>query len=132
LTRRPTWVMTLPMRLTLRRQTSTAVTKRNLIIIHRGREYEQDFKEIAPVALDKNITIYTLSTLSSAQPPPSMWLWRSRYRHSRRPLALQGKSQKRWMVSRKGRATLILKNDKGSLRCIHSHLSMEPGIPLDE
>jgi hypothetical protein len=77
------------------------MTKRNLIIIRRGREYEQDFKEIAQkaFALDKNITIYTLSTLSSAQPPPSMWLWRSQHRHPRRPLAFQGKSQKRWMVS---------------------------------
>jgi hypothetical protein len=50
------------------------MTKRNLIIIHRGREYEQDFKEIAQkaCALDKNITIYALSTLSSAQPSPSV------------------------------------------------------------
>ena len=30
---------------------------------------------------------------------------------------------------RKGRATLILKQERGELRCIHSHLSMEPGIP---
>lgn len=53
------------------------MTKRNLIIIHRGREYEQDFKEIAQKAsaLDKKITIYALSTLSSAQLPPSVWLW---------------------------------------------------------
>ena len=34
----------------------------------------------------------------------------------------------RW-YRRKGRATLVLKDGKDGLRCIHSHLSMEPGIP---
>lgn len=30
---------------------------------------------------------------------------------------------------RRGRATLILRDGEDGLRCIHSHLSMEPGIP---
>jgi ketosteroid isomerase-like protein len=41
----------------------------------------------------------------------------------------RGRAKNGGWYPRKGRATLILKNDKGSLRCIHSHLSMEPGIP---
>jgi ketosteroid isomerase-like protein len=30
---------------------------------------------------------------------------------------------------RRGRATLVLKHTPGGYRCIHSHFSMEPGIP---
>lgn len=41
----------------------------------------------------------------------------------------QGKAGKNGFYQRRGRATLILRNEKGGLRCIHSHLSMEPGIP---
>ena len=53
------------------------MTRRNLIIIHRGPEYEQDFKEIARkvFALDKQITIYTLAATSMSQFPASVWLW---------------------------------------------------------
>lgn len=45
-------------------------------------------------------------------------LWRSRR-----------KARHRGSYDRKGRATLILKAEKSGLQCIHSHLSMEPGIP---
>jgi ketosteroid isomerase-like protein len=41
----------------------------------------------------------------------------------------RGKTKDGGWYRRKGRATLVLKKAKGSLRCIHSHLSMEPGIP---
>ena len=41
----------------------------------------------------------------------------------------RGKTKDGVWHRRKGRATLVLKKAKGSLRCIHSHLSMEPGIP---
>ena len=41
----------------------------------------------------------------------------------------KGKTGDGGWYPRKGRATLILKEEKGKLRCIHSHLSMEPGIP---
>jgi ketosteroid isomerase-like protein len=45
--------------------------------------------------------------------------WRSR-----------GKDGDAGWYPRKGRATLVLKKEKDEpLRCIHSHLSMEPGIP---
>ncbi len=52
------------------------MTRRNLIIIHRGPEYEQDFKEIARkvFALDKSITIYTLAATSMSQLQASVWL----------------------------------------------------------
>jgi ketosteroid isomerase-like protein len=45
-------------------------------------------------------------------------LWRSK-----------GKNKNGGWYRRKGRATLVLKDGKDGLRCIHSHLSMEPGIP---
>lgn len=41
----------------------------------------------------------------------------------------KGKTKNGGWYRRKGRATLVLKNEKSGLRCIHSHLSMEPGIP---
>ncbi len=41
----------------------------------------------------------------------------------------RGKTTKDGWYRRKGRATLVLKDGKDGLRCIHSHLSMEPGIP---
>jgi ketosteroid isomerase-like protein len=41
----------------------------------------------------------------------------------------QGKAGKDGFYQRRGRATLVLRNQKNGLRCIHSHLSMEPGIP---
>lgn len=41
----------------------------------------------------------------------------------------RGKTKDGGWYRRKGRATLVLKKARGSLRCIHSHLSMEPGIP---
>jgi ketosteroid isomerase-like protein len=41
----------------------------------------------------------------------------------------QGKKGKDGFYQRRGRATLILRSEKDGLRCIHSHLSMEPGIP---
>ncbi len=53
------------------------MTKRNLILIHRGPEYEQDMKEIGrkAFALDKEITIYALAAASASQLPASAWLW---------------------------------------------------------
>jgi ketosteroid isomerase-like protein len=41
----------------------------------------------------------------------------------------KGRTKDGGWYPRKGRATLILKEEKSGLRCIHSHLSMEPGIP---
>lgn len=51
--------------------------KRNLILIHRGPEYEQDFKEIARkvMAIDKGIAVYTTASSSLAQLPSLAWLW---------------------------------------------------------
>jgi hypothetical protein len=53
------------------------MAKRNLILIHRGPEYEQDFREIARkvTAIDKDITDYTLASSSMAQLPSLAWLW---------------------------------------------------------
>lgn len=50
--------------------------RRNLILIHRGREYEQDFKEIAQkiIAIDKGINVITLSP-TAAQLPALAWTW---------------------------------------------------------
>lgn len=51
------------------------MTKRNLILIHRGPEYEKDFDEIAVRvnALDKDITIYHLPSSLQAELPVSAW-----------------------------------------------------------
>lgn len=53
------------------------MAQRNLILIHRGPEYEQDFKEIAQkvTAIDKAITVYTLPNSSLAQLPSLAWMW---------------------------------------------------------
>lgn len=53
------------------------MAKRNLILIHRGPEYEQDFKEIARkvTAIDKGVTVYALANNSMAQLPPLAWMW---------------------------------------------------------
>src|SRR5829696_6775193 len=53
------------------------MTRRNLILIHRGQEYEQDFKEISEkiFALDPNITIYSIATGSTDQLPEAAWKW---------------------------------------------------------
>lgn len=51
------------------------MTKRNLILIHRGPEYQQDFDEIASKvnALDKNITVYHLPFGLDAELPKHAW-----------------------------------------------------------
>ncbi len=51
------------------------MTKRNLIIIHRGPEYEQDFDEIAAKtnALDGDITVYHLPANYRGELPISAW-----------------------------------------------------------
>lgn len=41
----------------------------------------------------------------------------------------KGKAKDGGWYARKGRATLVLKREKDEFRCVHSHLSMEPGIP---
>jgi len=53
------------------------MAKRNLILIHRGPEYEQDFKEIARkvTAIDKGITVYALANSSMTQLPSLAWMW---------------------------------------------------------
>jgi hypothetical protein len=53
------------------------MAKRNLIIVHRGPEYEPDFKEIAKKigAIDKDIVIYALANHSTAQLPSMAWIW---------------------------------------------------------
>lgn len=51
------------------------MTKCNLIIVHRGPEYEPDFDEIAAKvnALDKNITVYHLPASLKTELPESAW-----------------------------------------------------------
>ena len=51
------------------------MTKRNLILIHRGPEYEADFEEIARKvnALDRDITVYHLPASLRAELPVSAW-----------------------------------------------------------
>ncbi|HUQ36875.1 MAG TPA: hypothetical protein VM144_10920 [Aestuariivirga sp.] len=51
------------------------MTERNLILIHRGLEYERDFDEIADkvFALDGSITIYSLGSRYTVQLPDSAW-----------------------------------------------------------
>lgn len=51
------------------------MTRRNLILIHRGPEYERDFEEIAQKvnALDRKITIYQLSAGFRAEMPAGSW-----------------------------------------------------------
>jgi hypothetical protein len=51
------------------------MTRRNLIIIHRGSEYERDFDEIAAKvnSLDRNITVYHLPDHLKAELPISAW-----------------------------------------------------------
>ncbi len=50
--------------------------RKNLILIHRGPEYEKDFKEIARkiAAIDKDIAIFVLSHASTAQLPGLVWM----------------------------------------------------------
>jgi hypothetical protein len=52
------------------------MTNRNLILIHRGREYENDFEKIANkvFALDEDITTYIAPPLSDGQLPEKAWL----------------------------------------------------------
>ncbi len=52
------------------------MTRRNLILIHRGRAYENDFEEIANkvFALDEDITTYIASSVSEEQLPERAWL----------------------------------------------------------
>ena len=51
------------------------MTKRNLILVHRGAEYEQDFEEIAAriTALDRNIVVYHLSAGFRGSMPAAAW-----------------------------------------------------------
>jgi hypothetical protein len=51
------------------------MTRRNLILIHRGPEYEQDFAEISTkiFGLDPDITIYSLAGGSTDQLPELAW-----------------------------------------------------------
>jgi hypothetical protein len=51
------------------------MSRRNLILIHRGADYERDFEEIAQKvnALDKGIMIYQLSAGFSARLPDAAW-----------------------------------------------------------
>ena len=51
------------------------MTRRNLILIHRGPEYEQDFEEISAKVfdLDPDITIYSLPAGSTDQLPDVAW-----------------------------------------------------------
>ncbi|WP_119391373.1 hypothetical protein [Taklimakanibacter lacteus] len=53
------------------------MAKRNLIIVHRGPEYEKDFREIAKkvVAIDKDISVYAVPNQSTVQLPSLAWMW---------------------------------------------------------
>lgn len=52
-----------------------SMPKRNIIIIHRGPEYQDDFDEIGARvnALDRNITVYHLPNTLKAELPDSAW-----------------------------------------------------------
>jgi ketosteroid isomerase-like protein len=64
---------------------------------------------------------HVLVSEASPQIVTIVTLWRSK-----------GKTKNAGWYDRKGRATLILKSEDDRLRCIHSHLSMAPGIPPRE
>lgn len=51
------------------------MTKRNLILIHRGPEYERDFDEIATLvnSIDRDITVYHLPNDLEVELPVSAW-----------------------------------------------------------
>lgn len=51
------------------------MTKRNLILIHRGPEYERDFDEIATLvnSIDRDITVYHLPNDLKVELPVSAW-----------------------------------------------------------
>ena len=53
------------------------MAKRNLVLIHRGPEYEKDFTEIGRKvrAIDKDITVYALPFRSTDQLPSLAWMW---------------------------------------------------------
>lgn len=44
----------------------------------------------------------------------------------------EGKTERGGWYDRQGRATLVLENKEDRLLCIHSHFSMEPGIPASQ
>lgn len=52
-----------------------SMPKRNIIIIHRGPEYQRDFDDIGARvnALDRNITVYHLPNTLKAELPDSAW-----------------------------------------------------------
>lgn len=52
-----------------------SMSKRNIIIIHRGPEYQRDFDEIGGRvnAIDRNITVYHLPNTLKAELPDSAW-----------------------------------------------------------
>jgi hypothetical protein len=51
------------------------VTRRNLILVHRGPDYERDFDEIAAkvTALDEDITVYHRPSSLDAELPAGVW-----------------------------------------------------------
>jgi len=53
------------------------MTRRNLILIHRGSAYERDFEEIAEkvFGIDNEITTYALGQQVTAELPAATWLW---------------------------------------------------------
>lgn len=53
------------------------MARRTLIIIHRGPEYQKDFKEIAKkiVAIDKDIAVFAIANHSLEQIPALAWMW---------------------------------------------------------
>lgn len=54
---------------------SCSVTKRNLILIHRGPEYVEDFEEIAAKveSLDRDITVYYAAHRAKVRLPATAW-----------------------------------------------------------
>jgi hypothetical protein len=53
------------------------MSKRNLILIHRGPHYAKDFGEIAQKvkAIDRSIDFYSVSNVSAEQLPSIVWMW---------------------------------------------------------
>jgi len=53
------------------------MAKRNLILVHRGPQYENDFREIGKkiLAIDRDIIIHAFASDSSVQLPSLAWIW---------------------------------------------------------
>lgn len=80
-----------------------------------SRQWRQVWYRIKDFTFDKETATTFLDPASSVAVVCCLW-------HS------LGKTRTSW-YERRGRVTLVLREEAGALRCAHSHFSMEPGIP---